>query len=111
MSKWATIRLIWLREMRDQFRDRRTMFMVAVLPILLYPLLSLAVFQYVLAQTEMVSVVGIRGASSLPPPSPLAFGSSPAPIASWLTLSGDGGIAGFAGAASLSCAAERFADY
>ena len=36
--RWSIVRLIWLREMRDQLRDRRTVFMIAVLPVLLYPI-------------------------------------------------------------------------
>ena len=35
--RWSIIRLIWVRELRDQLRDRRTLFMIAVLPIILYP--------------------------------------------------------------------------
>src|SRR5439155_172651 len=27
--RWSIIRLIWLRELRDQLRDRRTLFMIA----------------------------------------------------------------------------------
>ena len=36
--RWSIIRLIWFRELRDQLRDRRTVFMIAVLPLVLYPL-------------------------------------------------------------------------
>ena len=32
---WRNIRLIYAREIRDQLRDRRTLFMIAVLPLLL----------------------------------------------------------------------------
>ena len=42
---WRNIRLIFAREIRDQLRDRRTLFMIAVLPLLLYPLLGMSVFQ------------------------------------------------------------------
>src|SRR4051812_34023586 len=42
---WRNIRLIYAREIRDQLRDRRTLFMIAVLPLLLYPLLGMSVFQ------------------------------------------------------------------
>ena len=38
----ANIRLIYMRELRDQLRDRRTLFTVLVLPILLYPLLGVS---------------------------------------------------------------------
>src|SRR3954466_10424917 len=42
---WRNIRLIYAREIRDQLRDRRTLFMISVLPLLLYPLLGMSVFQ------------------------------------------------------------------
>ena len=42
---WRNVRLIYLREIRDQLRDRRTLFMIAVLPLILYPLLGMSVFQ------------------------------------------------------------------
>jgi len=41
----AHVKLIFLREVLDQLRDRRTLFMVAVLPLLLYPLLGIACFR------------------------------------------------------------------
>ena len=31
--RWRIIRLIFRRELRDQLRDRRTLFMIVVLPI------------------------------------------------------------------------------
>lgn len=42
---WANVKLIWLRELRDQLRDRRTLFTVAVLPVLLYPLMGMVILQ------------------------------------------------------------------
>ncbi|HEY4233605.1 MAG TPA: ABC transporter permease subunit/CPBP intramembrane protease, partial [Lacipirellulaceae bacterium] len=42
---WRNIKLIYFREIRDQLRDRRTLFMIAVLPLLLYPLIGMSVFQ------------------------------------------------------------------
>lgn len=39
------VKLIFLREMRDQLRDRRTLFLIAILPLLLYPLLGMSFFQ------------------------------------------------------------------
>src|SRR5262249_33467635 len=42
---WRNVKLIYLREIRDQLRDRRTLFMIAVLPLLLYPLIGMTVFQ------------------------------------------------------------------
>jgi sodium transport system permease protein len=43
--QWKNVKLIYLREMRDQLRDRRTLFLIAVLPLLLYPLLGMSFFQ------------------------------------------------------------------
>ena len=37
---WSRVGLIFGKEVRDQVRDRRTLFMVFVLPILLYPILG-----------------------------------------------------------------------
>ena len=42
---WSNVKLIVVREIRDQLRDRRTMFMVAVLPVLLYPLMGMSFLQ------------------------------------------------------------------
>ncbi len=57
--RWSIIRLIWLRELRDQLRDRRTLFMIAVLPLLLYPVLGFAVLRFALGLAERKTVVGI----------------------------------------------------
>jgi sodium transport system permease protein len=43
--QWKNVKLIYFREMRDQLRDRRTLFLIAVLPLLLYPLLGTSFFQ------------------------------------------------------------------
>ena len=42
---WRNVQLVLSREIRDQLRDRRTLFMIAVLPMLLYPLLGMSMFQ------------------------------------------------------------------
>ncbi len=42
---WSRIRLIFNREMRDQIRDRRTMFTIFVLPLLLYPFMGMMMLQ------------------------------------------------------------------
>jgi sodium transport system permease protein len=58
---FSNIKWIFLKEVRDQLRDRRTLFMIAVLPILLYPLLGMSllqVAQFVQKQTTRVLVVG-----------------------------------------------------
>src|SRR5260370_38965206 len=65
--RWSIIRLIWLRELRDQLRDRRTIIMMAVLPLLLYPALGFAVLQFALSFTGKTNVVGIYGMDNLTP--------------------------------------------
>ena len=60
---WTNVKLIFLRELRDQLRDRRTLFMIAVLPLLLYPLMGMSVFQvqqFLQEQASKVLVVGAR---------------------------------------------------
>ena len=58
------------REIRDQLRDRRTLFMIAVLPVLLYPLLGMSmlqVSQFMQEQPTRVLVVGAKDIAGLPP--------------------------------------------
>ena len=43
--QWSNVKLILNREIRDQLRDRRTLFMIAVLPLLLYPLMGMSFMQ------------------------------------------------------------------
>ena len=57
----GAIGLIYLREMRDQLRDRRTIFTIVVLPMLLYPvvgMLLLQVAQFTRVQPTTVCFVG-----------------------------------------------------
>src|SRR5262245_42504709 len=59
--KWRNVKLIWQREVRDQLRDRRTLFTIAVLPLLLYPLLgtvSLKVGQFMREHPSRVLILG-----------------------------------------------------
>ena len=62
---WTNVRLILIREVRDQLRDRRTMFMVAVLPLLLYPLLGMAFMQIIPILSKHPADVLILGAEEL----------------------------------------------
>lgn len=63
---WRNVKLIFLREVLDQLRDRRTLFMVAVLPLLLYPLMGIGVIQMNTLFTEQPRTVVILGARDLP---------------------------------------------
>ncbi len=67
--KWKNVRLITHREVRDQLRDRRTLFMVAVLPVLLYPSLGIGMVQMMLMFQEQPRTVVVLGAKDLPEPS------------------------------------------
>ncbi|TWT90029.1 ABC-2 family transporter protein [Pseudobythopirellula maris] len=74
---WRNTQLIWFREMRDQVRDRRTLFMVVVLPLLLYPLLGMSFLQLsqFMRQTKAKAwLVGAEQLDSLTGVSPLVEG-------------------------------------
>ncbi len=67
---WSNVKLIWLREVRDQLRDRRTLFMVAVLPLLLYPLLGMMAVQIAQLSSHhraKVLVIGLQNPPEFPP--------------------------------------------
>lgn len=67
---WNNVKLIFGREVRDQLRDRRTLFMIAVLPLLLYPLLGMSflqISQFLRDHAAKVLLVGLPNAPDLPP--------------------------------------------
>ncbi len=70
---WNNIQLVFLREVRDQLRDRRTLMMVAVLPLLLYPALGFLMMQIMLSVTRQEQTVVIVNAEELPAPSLMTF--------------------------------------
>ena len=63
--------MIFGREVRDQIRDRRTLFMIFVLPILLYPMLGIGVVQFAAALEQKPRVVVVVGAEFLANSPPL----------------------------------------
>jgi hypothetical protein len=63
---WKNIKLIFMREVRDQLRDRRTLFMITILPLLLYPMLGLGVVQMLLTFSEQQRIAVILNADDLP---------------------------------------------
>lgn len=69
--KWPKARLIFEREVRDQLRDRRTLFMILVLPIILYPALGLGLLQMTLQFGQQPRTVGFVGVDDLPIEPPL----------------------------------------
>lgn len=69
--RWQNVGTIFRREVRDQVRDRRTLFMVFALPILLYPVLGMGVVQFTMAFQDKPREVVVVGAEHLPPSPPL----------------------------------------
>ncbi|MCA9053174.1 MAG: CPBP family intramembrane metalloprotease [Planctomycetaceae bacterium] len=65
---WSNVKLILKREVRDQLRDRRTLFMVAVLPLLLYPALGIGMAQMLTTFSEQTRTVAVIGVGDLPDP-------------------------------------------
>ncbi len=68
---WSNLFVIFRREVIDQVRDRRTLFMVFVFPILLYPILGYGIIQVAAAREKKPRLVVIVGAEYLPADQPL----------------------------------------
>jgi sodium transport system permease protein len=115
--RWSVVRVIWFRETRDQLRDRRTLLMIGVLPVFLYPVLGLAVLQFALGFVDRPRILGIvqdvSGSRDFPP-APADAHLSPLPPLSWLriTPSPIGTPAGqFGSAAALALVSHDALDY
>jgi len=63
---WTNVKLIFFRELRDQLRDRRTLFTIVILPMLLYPLLGMCFLQVQQFLQEHASRVRVVGVDHLP---------------------------------------------
>lgn len=63
---WDNVKLILKRELRDQARDRRTLFSVIGLPVLLYPLMGLMVLQVMQFRQTHPTRLQVIGLSELP---------------------------------------------
>lgn len=66
---WKNVHLVLVREVRDQLRDRRTLFMIFVLPLLLYPLLGMSLFQitqFIHEQPTNVLILGYDKPAGFP---------------------------------------------
>jgi len=68
---WSNLLVIFRRELRDQIRDRRTLFMIFVLPLLLYPILMFGIVQVLSAMQQKPRTVVVVGAEHLPKDSAL----------------------------------------
>src|ERR1700722_11170050 len=69
--RWSNVWEIFRREVRDQIRYRRTLFMIFILPILLYPILGIGIVQFSAAFEQKPRTVLVIGAEYLPAEPPL----------------------------------------
>ncbi len=74
---WSRVRLIFTREMRDQVRDRRTMFTIFVLPLLLYPFMGMLMLQVAQFHSEHAVHITIVGPENGPTELPLLENDPP----------------------------------
>ena len=63
---WSNVKQIFFRELRDQVRDRRTLFTVAVLPLVLYPMLGMSLVQVTQFMREHPTNIWVVGVENLP---------------------------------------------
>lgn len=87
--QWRNVGLIFRREIRDQLRDRRTLFMIAVLPVLLYPAMGIGALNMWGLFQEQPQTVVILGADSLPTQPPLLTVEADRFVSSWFNLPQD----------------------
>lgn len=75
MMRLGAVRLIYVRELRDQLRDRRTLFTLAALPLALYPLLGFGLVQMTQFLRERPTKILLAGVEQFEgdPASPLAM--------------------------------------
>jgi sodium transport system permease protein len=97
--RWSIVRLIWLRDLRDQLRDRRTLFMIAVLPVLLYPVAGFGLMQLALGFFSNRARVTVVGGG------PLVAAATPRSAASWFAVAPAAPGAPLAGPAAAVTAA------
>src|SRR4051794_36919803 len=110
---WTIIRLIWHRELRDLLRDRRWLFMLLGLPILLYPVFGLIGFVFALTMLDHPVRVGVAGLENLP--QPVAAGPvGPSAELAWLAAlpaAGTDGVGSIIGTAARVQALRVHAAY
>jgi sodium transport system permease protein len=70
----SVVRLVLAKEVRDLFRDRRTVMLVLVMPAVLYPLFGVAGFAMAQTLLNQKTVVGVVGRANLPAEPPLFDG-------------------------------------
>ena len=73
---WTNVKLIASREIRDQLRDRRTIFVIVFLPLLLYPLLGMSFLQVAQFMREHPTKIWMIGTEQLPKEPTLLVGNA-----------------------------------
>jgi sodium transport system permease protein len=86
---WSHVKLIFHREVRDQLRDRRTMFTICILPLLLYPLMGMVMLQVAQFHREQHVSIGVFGYENWPSDLPLIADAADPPQIRWKKLSID----------------------
>lgn len=111
--RWSIIRLICWRDLQDQLRDRRTLFMIAVLPVFFYPVLGYAVLQFAVGFSERPSRIGIvrTAGGEFPERTPPTAGRSVPPVVSWLSATPNAGWAQLIGSAGLAHVSNNLHDF
>ena len=66
--RWSIVRLIASKEFRDLLRDRRTVLMILVLPVVLYPVFGLSGYLFAATLLGKPTVVGVVNAEALAAP-------------------------------------------
>ena len=66
----SIVRLIALRELRDLLRDKRTLFLILGLPVVLYPVFVLVGIVFAFSMMEQKVIIGVAGMEHLPQPKP-----------------------------------------
>ncbi len=87
---WSNVKLIFFREVRDQLRDRRTLFMIFVLPMLLYPFVGISFFQLSQFMREHPTEVIIVGRERLPA-EPALFTAEDKFLSAWAETADESG--------------------
>ncbi|MFL5542156.1 MAG: hypothetical protein ACJ8J0_24430, partial [Longimicrobiaceae bacterium] len=66
--RWSVVRTVLAKELRETLRDRRTLFMMIVIPTLLYPALMVVIEQLTLfgqrRLSERPAAVAVAGADT-----------------------------------------------
>ena len=65
---WQNVKLVWQREIRDQLRDRRTLFVICILPLMIYPMLGMTfsrMTQFISQHDATVTVIGYEQLADL----------------------------------------------